>query len=89
MASFGIEGMSVMKKLFAVNVALLPALGLGVISSPVIAQVAESSASSDALTEIVVTAEKRDSTVLKTRQLVHHCHGNAGRLDPLGGAWTK
>jgi outer membrane receptor protein involved in Fe transport len=66
MASFGIEGMSVMKKLFAVNVALLPALGLGVISSPVIAQVAESSASSDALTEIVVTAEKRDSTVLKT-----------------------
>ena len=56
------------KKLSAARVVLLPALGFGVVtSSPVVAQgVSDSSSSGDALTEIVVTAEKRDSTVLKT-----------------------
>jgi iron complex outermembrane receptor protein len=60
--------MSVIKKLFVAKVALLPALGLGVMTSPAAVgqTVADSSSASDALSEIVVTAEKRDSTVLKT-----------------------
>jgi iron complex outermembrane receptor protein len=57
-----------MNKSFVVCVATLQALGVGfVATSPTQAQsVTSADASTDALTEIVVTAEKRESTVLKT-----------------------
>ena len=57
-----------MNKRYVSSTVFLPALGFAVAtSSPVLAQtVADTSSSGDALSEIVVTAEKRDSTVLKT-----------------------